>query len=67
MFVYFGAGGVMTANEGVRFEKSTGALKVSKLDIDEIVGDVDFRGGSVKNVRLVGGEVEGLKHLNVER
>jgi len=56
----------MTANEGVRFEKSTGALKVAKLDIEDIVGDVDFKGGSVKNARLVGGEVEGLKHLNVE-
>ena len=67
MLVYFGAGGVMTANKGVRFEKNTGALKVGKLDIDEIVGDVDFRGGSVKNVRLVGGEIEGVKHLNVER
>ena len=64
--VYFGPGGVLTGGAAAKIDKATGALKTKKLSVEEFLGDIDFKGGSVKNAALVNPTIDGVKHLNIE-
>ena len=64
---YFGPGGVIVSNLGVRFDKGTSTFKVKKIQVGEFSGDIDFKGGAIKNAAIVDATIEGVKHLNVER
>lgn len=57
---------MLSGDASVKMDAATSTLHVSKLSVSEFSGDVDFKGGSVKNAALVNPTLEGTGHLNVE-
>ena len=63
---FFGPGGTLMGDNGMKFDQSSKTLKVARLRADEFAGNVlDFRGGTLINAALVNATVDKLHHLTV--
>lgn len=63
----YGAGGLLTSAQGVKWDSEISTLTVPKLKVGEMAGGLDLRGLPLKNAVLTNSTIDNLGFLKVNR